>query len=70
MFSPIIVVLIVLWVLGVATSHTMGGFVHVLLVLAAALFVVRQVQKRKVVKDQAAARERKRKIIRRATGGR
>jgi uncharacterized membrane protein YuzA (DUF378 family) len=70
MFSPIIIVLIVLWVLGVATSHTMGGLVHILIGLAAALLVFRFVQKRRADKEQTAARDRKRRHIFRSIGER
>jgi hypothetical protein len=37
-------VLLLLWVLGIVTHHTMGGFVHVLLVLALVLFLIRLVR--------------------------
>jgi len=40
MLWTIVVVLFVLWALGLATSYTLGGFVHVLLVLALAMIVV------------------------------
>jgi len=35
---------LVLWILGLVTGRTMGGFVHVLLVLAMVLFLIRMVQ--------------------------
>jgi hypothetical protein len=40
MLWTIVVVLFVLWALGLATSYTLGGLVHVLLVLAVAMIVV------------------------------
>lgn len=40
MLWTIFVVLLVLWFLGLVTSYTMGGFIHILLVLALVLFVV------------------------------
>lgn len=43
------VVLLVLWALGFATSYTMGGFIHILLVLATVTFLVRVIQRRKKV---------------------
>jgi hypothetical protein len=43
------VVLMVLWALGLATSHTLGGFLHVLLILAVVAVVVRLVQGRKAI---------------------
>jgi len=39
----------VLWLLGLVTSYTMGGFVHILLVLAVIVLVIRLVQGRRVV---------------------
>jgi hypothetical protein len=44
----ILVVLAVLWLLGMVSSYTMGGFIHVLLVLAVILLVVRMLQGRRV----------------------
>ena len=41
MLNTIAIVLIVLWLMGLVTSHTMGGFVHILLVIAVILFLVR-----------------------------
>jgi hypothetical protein len=38
------VVLLLLWVLGLVTHHTMGGFVHVLLVLALVLWLISMVR--------------------------
>ena len=43
------VVLCVMWVLGLATSYTMGGFIHVLLVLAIVAVLVRVIMGRRVV---------------------
>lgn len=40
MLWTIFVVLLVLWFLGLVTSYTMGGLIHILLVLALVLFVV------------------------------
>jgi hypothetical protein len=44
----ILVVLAVLWLLGMVSSYTMGGFIHVLLVLAVILLVVRMLQGRRL----------------------
>jgi len=49
MLWTIAVVLLVLWALGFVTSFTMGGFIHILLVLAVVLVVVRLIQGRKVL---------------------
>ena len=43
------VVLLVLWRLGLVTSTTMGGFVHVLLVIAVVMVLVRIIQGRRIV---------------------
>jgi len=48
-FYIIAVVLLVLWVLGLVTSYTLGGFIHVLLVVAIVVVVVRLLTGRKVV---------------------
>jgi hypothetical protein len=42
-------VLIVLWLLGLVTSYTMGGFVHVLLVIAVIMILVNIIQGRRPV---------------------
>ena len=41
MLETIAVVLLVLWLLGLVTSTTLGGFIHLLLVVAIVLFLVR-----------------------------
>ena len=46
MLSTIVVVLIVLWLLGVATSYTLGGVIHILLVIAIVVILVRVIQGR------------------------
>jgi hypothetical protein len=48
MLQTLAIVLIALWLLGVVSSYTMGGFVHVLLVIAVVLVLVRLVQGRRV----------------------
>jgi hypothetical protein len=45
----IIVILVVLWALGLVTSYTMGGLIHILLVLAIVVVLVRLIQGRRVV---------------------
>jgi hypothetical protein len=49
MLWTIFVILLVLWLLGLITSYTMGGFIHILLVLAVVVLVIRLVQGRSVV---------------------
>jgi hypothetical protein len=46
MLWTIAVILIVLWLLGLVTSYTMGGFVHILLVIAVVVILVRLIQGR------------------------
>ncbi len=48
MLETIAVILIVLWLLGLVTSYTMGGFIHILLVLAIIVIVLRVIQGRRV----------------------
>ena len=48
MLYTIAVVLVVLWLLGLVTSYTMGGFVHVLLVIAIIMVLVNLIQGRRV----------------------
>jgi hypothetical protein len=48
MLETIIVVLVILWLLGLVTSHTMGGLLHVLLVLAIVVVLIRVIQGRRV----------------------
>ncbi len=47
MLWTIFVILLVLWLLGLITSYTLGGFVHILLVLAVVVLVINLVQGRK-----------------------
>lgn len=49
MLWTIFLVLVVLWMLGVVSSYTLGGFVHVLLVLAVIALLVQLIQGRRVV---------------------
>jgi hypothetical protein len=49
MLYTIAVVLIILWLLGLITSTTMGGFIHALLVIAIVLVLVRVISGRRVV---------------------
>ena len=49
MLWTLFVVLLVLWFLGVVSSYTLGGFIHVLLVLALIAVVLQLVQGRRVV---------------------
>jgi multisubunit Na+/H+ antiporter MnhF subunit len=49
MLWTIAVVLMVLWLLGFVSSYTMGGFIHILLVIAIVTVLVRIIQGRRVV---------------------
>ncbi len=49
MLWTIAIVMVVLWALGLVSSYTMGGFIHILLVLAVVLIVLRVIQGRKVM---------------------
>ena len=49
MLQTIAIILIILWLLGYVTSNTMGGFIHILLVVAIVLVLVRIIQGKKPV---------------------
>jgi hypothetical protein len=49
MLWTICLVLLVLWALGLATSYTAGGLIHILLVIALVIFVLRLFQGRRAV---------------------
>jgi hypothetical protein len=49
MLWTIAVVLIILWLLGLVSSYTMGGFIHILLVIAIVVVLVRVIQGKKVI---------------------
>ena len=49
MLWTILVVLVVLWLLGMITSYTMGGFIHILLVVAVVILIFRLVSGRRVL---------------------
>jgi hypothetical protein len=46
MLMTIAIILLVLWVLGLVTSSTLGGFIHILLVVAVVIILVRLIQGR------------------------
>ena len=49
MLNTILIVLVVLWLLGMVSSYTLGGFIHLLLVLAVAVMLIRIIQGRKPI---------------------
>ena len=48
MLYTLAAILVILWILGLVTSYTLGGFIHVLLVIAVIVIVVRLIQGRRV----------------------
>lgn len=44
MLETIAVILLVLWVLGLVSSHTIGGFIHILLVIAIVVILIRVIR--------------------------
>ena len=49
MLETLAVVLVLLWLLGFVTSYTMGGLIHLLLVVAVVVILIRLIQGRRVV---------------------
>ena len=49
MLWTVFVILLVLWLLGLVTSYTLGGFVHILLVIAVAVLLIQIITGRRVV---------------------
>ena len=49
MLWTIFFILLVMWLLGMVSSYTMGGFIHILLVIALAVALIRLIQGRRVV---------------------
>ena len=49
MLWTIFVILLVLWVLGLVSSYTLGGFIHILLVLALVVLLIQLIQGRRPV---------------------
>jgi hypothetical protein len=46
MLSTLVIVLLILWLLGVVTSYTLGGLIHILLVIAIVVVLLRVIQGR------------------------
>lgn len=49
MLETLVVILLVLWALGLVTSYTMGGLIHILLVVAIVVVLVRVIQGRRAL---------------------
>jgi hypothetical protein len=48
MLETIAVILVILWLLGFVTSYTMGGLIHILLVIAIVVILIRVIQGRRL----------------------
>jgi hypothetical protein len=48
MLEAIAIILVVLWLLGLVSSYTMGGFIHILLVIAIVVILVRVIRGRRL----------------------
>jgi len=48
MLETIAILLIVLWLLGLVSSYTLGGFIHILLVIAVVIILLRLIEGRRV----------------------
>jgi hypothetical protein len=49
MLESIALILIILWVLGLVSAYTLGGFIHILLVIAVVVIILRVIQGRRVL---------------------
>jgi hypothetical protein len=49
MLTTIAILLIILWLLGLVTSYTLGGFIHVLIIIAVIMILVRLIRGEKVI---------------------
>ena len=49
MLNTILVLLVLLWLLGMVSSYTLGGFIHLLLIMAVAVLLIRIIQGRNPV---------------------
>lgn len=48
MLETIAVILVIFWLLGLVTSYTLGGFIHILLVIAVVVILIRLIQGRRL----------------------
>ena len=48
MLETIAIILLILWLLGLVTSYTVGGFIHILLVIAIVVILIRVIQGRRL----------------------
>lgn len=49
MLETIAIILLALWLLGLVSAYTMGGFIHILLVIAIVVILLRVIQGRRVI---------------------
>ncbi len=49
MLMTLAIILLVLWALGLVTSYTLGGFIHILLVIAVIVVLIRVIQGRRIL---------------------
>jgi hypothetical protein len=49
MLTTILVLLVILWLLGMVSSYTLGGFIHILLIIAIAIVLIRVIQGRRPI---------------------
>lgn len=49
MLESIAIILIIFWVLGLVSSYTLGGFIHILLVIAVIVIILRVIQGRRIL---------------------
>lgn len=49
MLETIAIILIILWLLGLVSSHTIGGFIHILLVIAIVVILIRVIKGRRIL---------------------
>lgn len=49
MFYTIALILVILWILGLVTSYTLGGFIHILLVIAIIVILIRVIRGEKIL---------------------
>ena len=47
MLETLVIILVILWLLGLVTSYTMGGLIHILLVVAIVVVLIRVIQGRR-----------------------
>jgi hypothetical protein len=49
MLETIAIILLILWALGLVSSYTMGGFIHILLVIAVVVILIRVINGRRII---------------------